>query len=250
MLLALFEGASPRFDASSQFLIRIPGYLDAETQRAACRGATAGRDANYLVRLADSKRCGQSTARHKGVRGGLARLRHECDLAIEALKASHADAGRRRNQVQVELELQARAGDLHVQQAQEAASEAETQRHRRFPARRSKPPRLIPCGVRNAVAQMLVLGTMYGTGQPRGQLSALTLSIMICAMSTAVALVTDGSLQRPARFIEEVDLDLDEAIALAHRWPVLLESIAYPSWAIRTRSKRFPREQKGQLVRS
>jgi hypothetical protein len=54
------------------------------------------------------------------------------DLAIEALKASHADAGRRRNQVQVELALQALAGDLHVQQAQKAAPEAETQRHRRF----------------------------------------------------------------------------------------------------------------------
>jgi hypothetical protein len=42
------------------------------------------------------------------------------------------DVRRRRNQVQVELALQALADDLHVQQAQEAAPEAETQRHRRF----------------------------------------------------------------------------------------------------------------------
>ena len=65
---------------------------------------------------------------------GVGQLRRAVDLLHLAIGRGHAveHAGRRRDEVLVELALEPLLDDLHVQQAEEAAAEAEAERGRRF----------------------------------------------------------------------------------------------------------------------
>jgi len=66
----------------------------------------------------------------------------------------------RADQVEIELALQSLPHDLHVEQAEEAAAEAESQRHRRL--RLVVQRRVVQLQLRQRVAQLLVL---FGIGR-------------------------------------------------------------------------------------
>lgn len=86
------------------------------------------------------------------------------DLGAILFEHSVDDVGRGGDQVQIELALQTLAGDLHVQQTQEATPEPETQRHRCFRLigqRRVVEPQLV-----QGIAQIGVVRTVDGI-QPR-----------------------------------------------------------------------------------
>src|SRR5205823_2562843 len=65
---------------------------------------------------------------------GVGHLRGRVNLDDLAIGSRHAvaDAGRGRNQVQVELAFESLLHDLHVQESEEAATKAEAERDRRL----------------------------------------------------------------------------------------------------------------------
>ena len=91
------------------------------------------------------------------MRPGVGQLRRAVDFLHDAVGRRHAvqHARRGRHQVHVELALEPLLDDLHVQQPEEAAAEAEAQRDRRF--RLVEERRVVQPQLLERVAQLRVL---------------------------------------------------------------------------------------------